>query len=122
MALINATLVAQAIHFYLAFLLIKHLFFKPIFSVIQEENSLQESLIATVQQQQGRVTQKEQALKEGWNSLRVYFARQAPCLQEQTAAKTPRAGIEAPHLGNDLIQKEIAQVAASIISKVEHVG
>ncbi len=122
MALINATLVAQAIHFYLAFLLIKHLFFKPIFSVIQEENSLQESLIAIVQQQQGRVTQKERALKESWLALRGYFARQAPCPQKQTGANTPRAGIEAPQLGNDLIQKEIAQVAASIISKVEHVG
>lgn len=122
MALINATLVAQAIHFYLGFLLIKHLFFKPIFSVIQQENSLQESLIARVQQQQMRVVQKEQELKDHWQGLKAYFARVSPSWGHTTVYTRPHPTIHVPEMPDALVKKEIAHVAQSIISQVEHGG
>lgn len=122
MALINATLVVQAIHFYIAFLMIKHLFFKPLFAQIEQENSLQESLISTVQKQQMRVAEKEQALKDQWQQLKAYFAREAPAIHAPLFSEAEHAPIKIPGIPSDQIKKVISQTAQSIVQKVEHVG
>lgn len=122
MALINATLVVQAFHFYIAFLMIKHLFFKPIFFHIEQENSLQETLINTVQKQQLRVAEKEQAIKDQWQQLRSYFVSESPHIKPTSIQKNKQDSIKVPVLSDTQIQKVISQTAESIIKKVGHVG
>ena len=62
MALINATLIIQAIHFFIAYLMIKHLLFKPALAEIQKEDAVQESLIATLHDHQLLLAQKSRIL------------------------------------------------------------
>ena len=81
MSIINATIFIQAIHFFIAFFLIKYFFFKPIVAQINAEDALQESLISTVQEHQIAVAQKERELLEHWQAMRAYFAKHVPVLK-----------------------------------------
>lgn len=118
MSIINATLVAQAIHFFIAYALIKYLFFKPIFAQIEQEDALQASLITTVQSHQQTVAQKEQALSEQWHSLRNYFAAHVPVIKSLETFSSKRKQVSPSPLKSHLLQQEINSAAQVILKKV----
>lgn len=120
MSFINITLLIQAFHFFIAFLIIKHFFFKQAFGHIQVEDALQESLITTVQDHQLAVAQKEQELVAHWQAARHYFGQNVPSLkQEQFFAKTPPVVV--PKLDTNAVQDAARSCAQELIKKVDHV-
>jgi Ni,Fe-hydrogenase I cytochrome b subunit len=121
MSLINATLVAQAIHFSIAFILIKYLLFKPVFAQIEQEDKLQESLIATVQSHQQTVASKEQELTSGWYALRSYFAAHVPLIKSTHVPVHKSAEVLFPILDSKNIQMGIEKATQEIKNKVNNV-
>lgn len=120
MSIINATLVAQAIHFFIAYLLIKYLFFKPVFVQIEQEDTLQASLIATVQAHQQKVAQKEQDLVTQWHSLRNYFSAHVPVIKPLDVPRN-QAQVELPDHGSHYMDKAIDRATQEIIKQVNDV-
>lgn len=121
MSIINATLVAQAIHFLIAYLLIKYLFFKPVFEQIEQEDTLQESLINTIQSQQNIVAQKEQDLITQWHALKNYFATHVALVPSVSFGAHKRTQVQLPQLESQDINKAITQLTKEIVKKVKHV-
>lgn len=120
MAFINGTLIVQALHFGIAFYLIKYLFFKPVLAHITAEDSLQESLIAGVQEHQSQVAAKELELKEHWESVRRYFAENVPVLRV-SPVPSKRPDIVIPEFEATTIQKAAKEAADDLVKKVDHV-
>lgn len=121
MSLINATLVAQAIHFSIAFILIKYFLLKPVFAQIEQEDKLQESLIATVQLHQQAVVHKEQELQVQWHVLRDYFAAHVPFVKTGFVWVSKNAQIQLPDLDRKKIDTAINLATQQIIKKVDNV-
>ncbi len=121
MAFINGTLVVQAINFSIAFYLIKYLFFKPVLAHITAEDSLQESLIASVQEHQSQVAAREHELKEHWLSVRRYFAENVPSLRSSSHA-SKRPDIVIPEFEVADVQRAAHQAADALVKKVDHVA
>lgn len=121
MSLINATLVAQAIHFSIAFLLIKYLFLKPAYAQIEQEDKLQESLIATVQSHQQTVGAKEQELVSQWYALRSYFASHVPIIRSADAFLEKMPHIKLPEFEPRELNDAIETTSREIIKKVNNV-
>lgn len=121
MSLINATLVAQAIHFSIAFILIKYLLFKPVFAQIAQEDKLQESLIATVQSHQQAVASKEQELASQWYALRNYFAAHVPMIKSTHISMHTPTQITFPTINPKKISSGIELATQEIKNKVNNV-
>lgn len=121
MSLINATLVAQAIHFSVAFILIKYFLCKPVFAQIDQEDKLQESLIATVQSHQQAVAQKEQELIAQWHALRNYFGQHVPFIRALPNPFDKGSQIHLPHLNQQEVDNAIKQATQEIVKKVNNV-
>lgn len=121
MSIINATLVAQAFHFFIAYLLIKHLFFKPVFAQIEQEEKLQESLITTVQSHQHTVALKEQELTAQWQALKKYVAAHMPVIKPIDISFRTKTHIELPHIAPEQLNKSISEASQEIIKKVKNV-
>lgn len=121
MSLINATLVAQAIHFSIAFLLIKYFFLKPIYAQIEQEDKHQESLIATVQSHQQTVGIKEQELINQWYALRSYFAAHVPFVKSTDDFFEKAPLIKLPQFERKKTDDAVTIVTQDIIKKVKNV-
>lgn len=121
MAFINGTLIVQVFNFGIAFVLIKYFFFKPVLAHIAAEDSLQESLIASVQEHQSHVAAKEQELKEHWQSVRRYFAEHVPSLRS-TSIFSKRPDIVIPEFGASQINRAAQEAADALVKKVDHVA
>jgi len=75
---INATIFVQAINFFIAYLLFRFIFLKPVYSEIQQEKEYLASLTSSVQKnEQGLLEKKNENLKQ-WNGMRAYFVRYKP--------------------------------------------
>lgn len=121
MSLINATLVAQAIHFSIAFILIKYFLFKPVFAQIAQEDKLQESLITTVQLHQQEVSHKEQELQAQWHVLRDYFAAHVPFIKTGFFSARKNVQVQLPEVDQKKIDTAINVATQQIIKKVDNV-
>ena len=121
MAFINCTIIVQAINFFIAFFIIKYFFFKPVLAQINAEDSLQESLLATIQTHRATVAQKEQELAEQWGAAQQYFDKNIPSIRQEPffASKSP---ILKPEFEQRVINETAAHAMRQLIKKVDHVG
>ncbi len=120
MAFINFTLIVQAINFFIAFFLIKYLFFKPIVAQIQAEDDFQESLLNTVQANRTLVAQKEQELRAQWQSAQDHFKENTPSLKPAHFF-SPRAALVKPEFDQSVIARTLKQATTELINRIDHV-
>lgn len=121
MSIINATIVVQAFHFFIAYLLIRYCFFKPVVIQIQAEDAHQESLIAMVQAHQQLVAQKERELVDQWNGMRRYFAQHTPSLKPELFI-TQRPSMVTPQFDAQEIAHAAEQLEKELLQRIRHVG
>lgn len=120
MALINATLIVQAIHFFIAYLLVKHFLFKPAVAEIQKEDAVQESLIATLQDHQFLLAQKEQELVQEKKRAQQDFSGAIPNLESSVVEKK-MPSVVIPQFKISDLQETARQVSQQLITEVDHV-
>ncbi len=121
MSIINFTLVIQAINFLIAFFIVKYFFFKNAVFQINAENTLQESLVSTVQEHQMAVNAKEQELAGHWQAMRSYFAKYAPSLKASPIFPSKKPSIVVPAFEQSAIKDATRSLAAQLVKKVDHV-
>jgi hypothetical protein len=122
MAIINATLIVQAFHFYIAYLIIKHIIFRPTLDEIKKEDSFQESLIVMIQKHQLSISQKEQQLIEHWQRVRNYFAQNIPLLKEEPYVSfEKKSKIIITRFEKNELEREASTISDQLIKKVDHV-
>ena len=78
MIAINGTILFQAIHFFIAYLIIRFLILRPILATIFKEKQQRDTLIARIQQTKEKVVQHEQEKKNMLMRYKNYFAMLIP--------------------------------------------
>lgn len=122
MSIINFTLIIQAIHFFIAYYIIKYFFFAPVVNQIDAENRLQESLVTAVQEYQMAVSNKEKELEVQWQAMRDYFAGHIPEIKQETAVLSKLPEIVVPS-GKQMPDKSLmAMLATQLIKRIKHVS
>ena len=121
MSVINFTLVVQGVHFFIAFILIKHFFFKAAVNQIVAQDRLQESLIGAVQEHQAAISQKEQELREQWQAMRTYFSHNAPSLKQEPLFFGKRSSIIIPQFDQASLKQSADNVSKKLLRMVDHV-
>jgi hypothetical protein len=120
MSVINATLIVQVVHFFIAFALIKYFFFKPAVAHINAEETLQESLVNGVQEYQRIVADKEKEISDQLHDVRAYFSQNVPSLKTPPTLVPSRPSVVMPHFNEEAALQASQEIAQAIIKKVAH--
>ncbi len=121
MSIINSTLIVQAFHFFIAYVAIKYFFFKQAYHEIATQDTLQESLVRSVQSGQMQVERNEQNLQEHWRRARDYFLHHRPSFKEEPLIGGPVIpSIVIPTIEKSRIEDIAPFIADALLQKVGH--
>lgn len=84
---INATLVLQAFHFFIAYVLIKNLLLKPAVILLYAQEKQTRDLLSTIKSYTHAVQQKEHEKNSLWAHTQSFFARHTPVLEKFISGK-----------------------------------
>jgi len=120
--LINGTLLVQIFHFLIAYVLLRYLFFKPVYGIIEKEDNAQKKQQDLLQDQKTRIAQQITLKREAWQECQHYFKHHAPSLVNQEPIDHKVPGIIVSAVPQEQVQKIRKELKELIISKVEHVS
>lgn len=78
---LNATLIVQAIHFFIAYLILRFLLFRPALALMNKERSSIEQLHYTIAQTKEHVTKQQIVLCQEWEACRNFFVQNRPLIE-----------------------------------------
>lgn len=78
---INITILIQAFHFLIAYLLLRYFLFVPVWRVVTQEQTKQDTLVQAIEDRKNQIALGESKKYERWLSYQSYFARQTPDLE-----------------------------------------
>lgn len=121
---INCTLLVQAVNFFCAYLLLRYLIFKPVLAIIAQENKEQQKLETTIEDSLLTIEAKKETKAVQWRACQRFFAQTSP-LPEDPSSRVGTGSISMPELpesSEEQLEKEIAAIHSTIVSKVDHVN
>lgn len=86
---INLTLIAQIIHFFIAYWMLRRWFFTPIFSIIESQDNLIAQAEHKLMQQRLQNEIKEQEIIAEKQAIKSFFNSNKPVVVEQSEKRTP---------------------------------
>jgi hypothetical protein len=118
---VNATIIVQIFHFFIAYFLISQFFLKPIVQILFAEESEQNTLLAAINQYKKLISILEQKKNELWRSFREQFYQQIP---HQLRLPVPMLAFPPVKPKTISIEKQkelIDSISKEIITRVSHV-
>ena len=86
---LDGTLIVQIIHFWIAYLLLKYIFFKPAIAfLLEEENTLRNNRTIFLYKQD-IIRQKEWENKEFWNQTQQQLQKELPDIKNLPVSNIP---------------------------------
>ncbi len=120
---INATLGVQAVHFFIAYIILKKLLFRPAIAVIESEQAELDSLRSAVAARQVLVAQKERERILRWQEYQQQFLTKIPQLQaESSIIKGIIPFYSVPSLSPEAIRHETQRLTVAMVAQVDHVA
>lgn len=80
---INMTLLVQAIHFLIAYSILKRLLLAPVFGVIEHETMQSDALVDAIESRTVIVQEKKRDCKERWEHYQQDMRAQVPSIEQQ---------------------------------------
>ncbi|MFI5333125.1 MAG: hypothetical protein ACHQVS_03415 [Candidatus Babeliales bacterium] len=80
---INMTLLIQAIHFLIAYSILKRLLLRPVFGVIEYETMQSDALVDSIESRTVIVQEKKRDCKERWEQCQQDMRAQIPPIEQQ---------------------------------------
>jgi len=118
MIAINITLLFQAIHFFIAYLIIRFLILKPLLIVIQQEQRERDVQLAALQQIKEQVAANEQEKQNTWMRFKHYFAGHMPSLGF-SRHNIPTPSVTIVPVNSEELQHDIAKITAALVKEGE---
>ena len=97
---INATLIAQMVNFWIAYLIVRYCLVVPVYRVIVANNKREAAARNAIDDEQGRLERYEQAIREVWSACRGYVAEQRP---DVTVSRGEGVRAPEPHVKPDTL-------------------
>jgi len=118
---INITLLIQAFHFLIAYLLLRYFLFTPVWHAVTQEQGEQDILVHAIEDQKNKIALGESKKYARWLSYQSYFSRQTPDLEyvvfpivQHALAELPIKQVssqEKQAYKNELVQQLISRIA-----------
>lgn len=119
---INMTLVVQAGHFLLAYVILKRFLLRPVFGVIEQETMQADALIETIKSRTIVVQEKTRENNERWARYQQEMRAQMPPIEHYTPLLKDIAPTYTPIIYSPEYIKAITKdVATALTEKVKHV-
>jgi hypothetical protein len=119
---INATLLVQALNFFIVYLMLRRFLFKPAIAIIEHETAQENSLRDIIEQQKKSLEIQEKERQRHWYLCQEYFAIHQPNLVAKNLSLTHRTDIDThPLLSENSIAEMISSVSHTMENKIKHV-
>ena len=116
---INATVIVQAINFFIVYVLLRFFLFKPAVAMLDSENSEEETLLGMINQQKKSIEIQEKERQRYWYACREYFKMHRPsCLLYDSIGCQTSSVVDDSYMGL-VSDDEIAQLAADVYKNFE---
>jgi len=121
---INATLIVQACNFFIAYVILRMLFFKPVVAALRQDQAHLDGLVGQLTEKRKLLLALEHSRQEQWQQVQQEFSSHVPDVTTTDLyifkGLSPQRQIT---VLDDLHVKQLEQeLSAIIIKKVEHVG
>ena len=120
---VNATLIVQMFNFFIVYLMLRRLLFKPVVAIIQHEEAQKKALHDIIAQQKKSLDIQEKERQRHWYACQEYFATHQPASSKQHIISDiieDDAGEDNP-LPADSMTTIITQVRTALEEKIKHV-
>jgi len=120
---LNATIVVQAVNFFIVYWMLRRFLFKPVVAIIEHEEAQEIAMLDIIDQQQKSLEIQEKERQRHWYICQEYFTLHQPQLPRKTLLDendeiiTPKI----PELSPDEIAHIIADTRSVIEEKIKHV-
>jgi hypothetical protein len=119
---INATLIIQAVNFFIAYLLLRFLFFKPVVAMIRQEQAQVDGLVSQLNEKRKAIHALELLRQEQWAKFQQEFRNRFPAIinSHRYVFKKLSTGRVIAFTDPQEIKQLEDELVQQIIQKVEH--
>lgn len=123
---IDATIIVQAIHFFIAYVILRTLFFRPALQELEMQKAEKQGLEDRIQYTKMVLEKKQHIRDEQWHETREFFDQNKPQVEEIDLFFfrdiTPE--LKAPHISeseSDILVNQASNAITETIKKIYHV-
>jgi len=121
-ALINLTLIIQALNFFIAYLILRYFLLKPGLQALDQEDTQQANLVMRLEHVRLRMLEKQQQLLANWQEYKKSFARNTPLVSDRALlAKQSLIPISRTIFDQSMVQEKVHELQDTLSKKVTHV-
>jgi hypothetical protein len=120
---VNATVFAQALNFFITYLMLRNFLFRPAITIIEHENAQELALRDIIDQQKKSLEIQEKERQRHWYICQEYFNIHKPSLYQKTFSasdETEQALADSP-FSDDAISEIINRTSKTLEEKIKHV-
>ena len=119
---INATLVVQAFNFFVAYVLLRLLLFKPAVKALRQERDEKEHLESLITQREQGLDETAEEKRRAWQKFQEQFAQASPPVKGARVVHPDVEPAKESALPNQNELNKLAQdLQEAIVKKVQHV-
>lgn len=120
---VNATVFAQALNFFITYLMLRHFLFRPAVTIIEHENAQELALRDIIDQQKKSLEIQEKERQRHWYICQEYFNIHRPSLYQKTFSASDETEDVTlnPLLSHDAISEIIGTASKTLEEKIKHV-
>lgn len=114
--MINATLIVQAFNFFIAYLMLRTLLFKPAMKLIEQEQQEHKNLDKQISDREKALEEKEKQKEKEWKEKQAAFKEAAP---EIRPTHVPYMQVQPEQEPTKPDEKELDALAKEVLQAVE---
>ncbi len=123
MTTINATLIVQAVHFFMAYIILRTLFFAPAMRELEAEKGEQLQLEDTIEEVKGSLERKQAIRDAQWREVQQFYAQNCPQIGEADLFffRGIFPELEAPRIHEKMRDELVAQASSAFADKIKKI-
>mgnify|MGYP000535338404 CR=1 FL=1 len=118
---INLTLIAQGIHFFIAYILVRKLLFEPVSKLIENEQAIQKKLHQIRRSIESQVSAAEETKRTLWHKTQSTLAKIIPKRANENEGIHHRKQADAPPRAFVNTDQEISELTKYLSERIRHV-
>ena len=123
MTVINATLIVQAIHFFIAYIILRTLFFAPAIRELEAEKGEQLHLEGTIEEVKVSLERKQTIRDVQWREVQQFYAQNCPQIGDGDLYffRDISPELEAPRIPENVRDELVAEASSALTDKIKKI-
>lgn len=119
---LNATLIIQAINFFVAYILLRSLLLKPAVAAVQQERAQSGELREAIDHNHTLIDQKGDERNQQWEECHQMYTESKPAVEEQElyVFKQLSPDVEYPEISQEVVEQLVTQATDELVKKVSN--